>query len=122
MIIGIAQHEFVVKPMATITCMHNGIQTVSHGAFWRKKSINDLYQLHLALTATSSKVIEILEADAGTENEARILGYLTQFIGNMDKDVLRRFLRFATVCIAKKDQHHFQRYQWICQTTHKSHM
>lgn len=60
--------------------------------------------LHLALTANPRKTVEILCAEPSNANQSRIFDYLKQFVGNMNHDVVRRFVQFTTgtsVCLAK---------------------
>ena len=104
MVINVARYQFLVKPLAAVAQMNCGIPAV-HAAFWRTLSVERLFSLYLALTASPEKVLERLESDALNPNEQRVFGYLEQFIGNMTQDVLRSFLRFTTgssVCISSK--------------------
>ncbi len=103
-IVKVAQYEFIAKPLAAITMISTGIPLL-HTSFWSHKSVEDLRLLYLGLTATSAKVLEVVESDPTDKNEERVLGYLTQYIGSMSQDKVRRFLRFTTgssVCMTKK--------------------
>ncbi len=97
-----AQFEFLIKPHAALTAMHHGIP-VKHAPFWQSKSVYELFSLFSALTATPAKVMEMLQDnEPGNPGQARVLGYLFQYIGNMNFDELRSFLRFVTgsgVCL-----------------------
>lgn len=56
----------------------------------------------MRLTVSPGKLIDILSCSPSNANEERILGYLQQFIGSMNHDTLRKFLRFVTgssVCL-----------------------
>ena len=104
MLLQLAKYEFVTKPYAAICSINQGIPS-SHHSFWASRSIGDLWQLYLALGATPSKVIELIdEPECLTSNQSRIFGYLIQMIGSMNQDDLRALLRFITgssVCLAK---------------------
>ena len=103
-LIKVAQYEFIAKPLAAITMISTGISAL-HASFWSNKSVEELHKLYLALTATSAKTVEIIEASCNNANEERVLGYLQQYVGGMTQDKVRRFLRFTTgssVCLAKK--------------------
>ena len=100
-LIKVAQYEFIAKPLAAITMISTGISA----SFLSNKSVEEFHKLYLALTATSAKTVEIIEASCNNENEERVLGYLQQYVGGMTQDKVRRFLRFTTgssVCLAKK--------------------
>lgn len=104
-IVKVARFEFMVKPLAAISLVHSGIPT-EHIPFWQNQTVKNLSLLYSALTATPAKVVEILQSEP-TDNacEERVMSYLEQFVGNMNKDMLRKFLRFATgssVCLSKK--------------------
>ena len=91
----VARYEFLVKPLAAISQINSGIQLyIFHSG--KKQSVQKMKQLYAALTATSEKVVEILESNPRDPSEERVMSYLEQFIGNMNKDMLRRFLRFTT--------------------------
>lgn len=103
-IIEVAKYEFVVKLLAAITMMSTGIPH-SHAAFWSGKSVEEFHSLYLGLTATSAKIVEIIDCDPADKNEERVLGYLKQYVGSMAQDKVRRFLRFTTgssVCMTRK--------------------
>jgi hypothetical protein len=100
----VARYEFIAKPLAAVAMINTGIPLL-HTSFWSRKSVEDLRLLYLGLTATSAKVLEIIESDPSDQNEERVLGYLTQYIGTMSQDKVRRFLRYTTgssVCMTKK--------------------
>ena len=101
-IINISRYEFLSKPLAATTLMNSGIP-VAHKVFWEGKTVDELYKIYIALTATPSKVLEVLNSDTENENQERVLAYLQQFIGSMSQDMIRRFLRFVTgssVCLS----------------------
>ncbi len=67
-------------------------------------SIQEFWELYLALGVTASKVIQLLDEPLClTSNQSRVFGYLVQMIGNMKQDELRSFLRFvsgSSVCLS----------------------
>ena len=104
-ILQLARYEFQVKPLAAITAISGGIPTCQR-PFWSSKSVADLYIAYLAMTATSEKVLSVIEEpDDMNANQQRVFSYLQQFIGNMRPAEIQKFLRFATgssVCVAKR--------------------
>ena len=90
LLIRIACCEFLSKPLAVVTLMNNGIPS-AHKAWWQSKSVDDFYRVYVALTATPTKVLEMLHVDTANQNEERVLTYLQQFIGSMKQDMIRRF-------------------------------
>ena len=109
LLLQLAKYEFVTKPYAAICSTNQGIP-FSHHSFWASWSISDLWQLYIALGATPSKVIELIdEPECLTSNQSRIFGYLIQMIGSMNQDDLRVLLRFITgssVCLGREYQFH----------------
>ena len=99
-----AKYEFINKPFAPITAIHQGIPT-THVPFWESIGVIGLWKLYLALSVTPYKVIQLIhEPECTTSNQSRVFGYLMQMIGSMNHDELRTFLRFVTgssVCIGK---------------------
>ena len=61
---------------------------------------------YIAVNATSKVVLAILD-EPFFENrcEARVFGYLQQFIGNMTNEEVRRFIRFTTGSSALLAEH-----------------
>ena len=105
-ILQASRYEFIVKPCAALTAMHSGIPK-KHMPFWNKLSVCELHSLYLSLSATPAKVISLLDVGDSIvdPNKERIFKYLIQFVGNMDNDELRSFLRFVTgssVCSSRK--------------------
>lgn len=83
--------------------MNKGIPS-AHKLLWESKTVDELYQIYIALTATPNKVLEVLNSDTANENEERVMMYLKQFIGGMNQDMIRRFMRFTTgssVCLSR---------------------
>ena len=68
--------------------------------------IGDLHDLYRALNATPGSVMStIKESNEMTSSQAKVLGYLRTFIGNLNHQDLCNFLRFVTgssVVIDKK--------------------
>ena len=92
----VAHYQFIVKPAAALSMVHSGIP-VAEQPFWKQRTVDDLRSLFMCLTATPSKVLEVLdEPDFVHSAQERVYGYLRQFIGNMKMDEVRNFLRFVT--------------------------
>ena len=72
-------------------------------SFWKSQSVTGFYSLYVAMTANPQRIFHILEdPDFSNSDEERVYGYLQQFIGGMDADHARTFLRFVTgssVCL-----------------------
>lgn len=91
----ITQYEFQCKPLAGIDAISSGIHP-NHLSFWRQFSTDSLHSLVMAATAHPAKVIDSLYSEPASQREERIFMYLQQFIGQMNQDMLHRFLRFIT--------------------------
>lgn len=92
----VCRYEFQVKPLAAFNAIRGGVPHCER-PFWESHSISDLHTLYLSLCATPQMVLAILdEPEEVNMCQARVFGYLQQYIGNMKKDELRRFLRFTT--------------------------
>ena len=104
-ILQIAAYRFINKPAASISLIHTGIPDL-HKPFWKKVNIKALYAIYQAQNATTSVVLQLLEDEEGKNQfQEKVLGYLRQFIGSLNPDDLRSFLRFTTgssVAIGKK--------------------
>ena len=95
-LIQLAKFHFKTKPMAAISLIHSGIPAEEH-SFWKGKSVSDLLSLYNALTASPSKVLELLvEPEVTNPVQIRVYHYLEQYIGNMNADEVYMFLRFVT--------------------------
>ena len=102
LLINIAHYEFLSKPLAVTTLIHSGIPSI-HKQWWDSKTVEELYEIYMALTATPAKVLEVLSSDLENENQERVFIYLQQFIASMNRDMVRRLLRFTTgssVCLS----------------------
>ena len=96
MICQIASYEFCSKPSAALAAMFSGIPK-QHRVFWRKMDVNNLLSIYYAQTVSPGTVLGMLEDAVGVNaNEERIIGYLRQYVGNLNTDCLRNFLRFVT--------------------------
>ena len=92
----VAEFAFCISPIAAIHGMKSGVPETETD-FWRQKSVDELYDLYKALSATPSRVISNIEEPVTMNpNEERVYGYLLQAIGNMRAEELRCFLRFTT--------------------------
>ena len=85
-----------MKPSAAVSLICCG-QGAIHSQFCMGDvSIYSLYRLYMALTVSLAKVVDILEAVPMNPNEARVFDYLKQFVGNMNHNMVRRFMHFTT--------------------------
>lgn len=102
-LIQVARFEFEMKPTVAVNAVHAGIPN-DHKQFWGLMPVDKLYCLYQMLTADPTKVIAHLEPESVTPADDRIFSYLESFVGNMNRNMLRRFLRFCTgssTCIEK---------------------
>ena len=60
LIAEVAEHEFAVKPSSALYAMHSGIPN-EHRSFWEQQTAEKLYHLYKALSASPSKVIEMIQ-------------------------------------------------------------
>lgn len=102
-----ARFEFLLKPAAVISATFSGVPRC-HKSFWEQLGMNGLLALYNILGVSPAKVLSMLtDVNFNNPNEERVYGYLQQYIGSMDGDELRRFVRFttgSTVCMALKIQ------------------
>ena len=107
LLLQVAKFQFITKPSSALQAISSGIP-MSHREFWKQLSVKELYDIYLALTASPDKVLEQLElseGDPANSNQQRVFDYLTQYVGNMKNDEVRRFLRFVTgasVCFTER--------------------
>ena len=95
-LVTIANFEFGIKPLAAIHAISSGIPP-EQKVFWNSLSVQQIYTIYVAISGTAEKVLEILEEPMFENDcEARVFNYLQQFIGDMKRDEIRRFLRFTT--------------------------
>jgi len=77
----------------------NGGLPHNHWRFWEGYSVEKLYLLCKALTATHDEVIKMIaEPDAMSGAEERVYGYLIKFVGSLKSEDLQNFHRFVTGC------------------------
>lgn len=96
LITSMAKFYFLRKPAAAISEIKSGIPDL-HSDFWRRMTVADLYALYRALQVSTAKVLAMLDdTNVANQTQERIFGYLQQFIGNMQEDEVRNFLRFVT--------------------------
>lgn len=76
-LLQVAKYQFTIKPMAAIALINTGISP-AESAFWKGKTVDDLYTLYQALTADPSKVLELLTEpeDELNSSEQRVYLYL----------------------------------------------
>lgn len=92
----LCKYEFLVKPMAALSMIKGGIP-LAHRPFWNRFSIDEFHALYKTLTASPSKVLDMLiEPDMANSSQERVFSYLQQYIGNMRFEEIQRFLRFVS--------------------------
>ena len=96
LLLQVARYELVSKPLGSLLSLYRGVPR-QYRAFFSQFSVLDLYQLYKAMNATPASVLTMIsEPVETTSNQARVLGYLKTFIGNLNNEDLRNFLRFTT--------------------------
>ena len=96
LIVQMAQHEFVTKPLGALHGLHSGVP-FKHLDFWNGFSIERLFALYNELRVSPKQVIEKwIEPFPITTDQQRVCSYLTTFIENLSRSDLRAFVRFVT--------------------------
>ena len=95
-IVDVAHYEMESKPAGAVSMLHSGIPE-HHRPFWKEFSVNQLYSLYKAISATPKSVVNaITTPDEMNSNQSRVFGYLKTFVGNWNQRDLQNFLRFVT--------------------------
>ena len=95
-LLRVCKYEFQVKPLAAYSAIREGIPE-REKPFWLSYSVDELHALYVSLSATPEMVLAVInELDEADICQARVFGYLQQYIGNMRNEEVRRFLRFTT--------------------------
>ena len=88
--------------MQLVSLTNSGIP-LNHRGYWSRKSSSDLQGMYQHLSLSQGKVKSLLSfPETYNQLEARTAGYLHTFVGNMQHEELRHFMRFVTgscVCI-----------------------
>lgn len=96
LVTGIAKQHFLGKTFGMLFMMHLGVPHPYH-PFWKKYTVNELFELYKALNATTGAVLKrLIQPEAMNSAEARIYSYLQTYVRNMKCDELRLFIRFVT--------------------------
>ena len=92
----VAKFQFLTKSMGAHYVISSGIPSRER-EFWSQMSIEELYSLHLCLSATPDHVLDLLEEPIFMNpSQERVYGYLRDLVGNFSLDSTRLFLRFVT--------------------------
>ena len=92
----VAHYEMESKPAGAVSMLHSGIPE-HHRPFWKEFSVDQLYSLYKAISATPKSVVNaITTPDEMNSNQSRVFGYLKTFVGNLNQRDLQNFLRFVT--------------------------
>lgn len=91
-----ARYTFFMKPAASLQAINAGIPS-EHRPFWNSITVQKLHAVYMSLSVTVSKVLELLEEPTlVTEGQQLVWQYLKSYVGNMQNEELRMFLRFIT--------------------------
>ena len=75
-LLNVEKYEFLIKLMVAISAIHSGISD-EEKLFWRNFSVNELHSLYLSLSATTEKVLNIIDEPVESNiNQARVFNYL----------------------------------------------
>ena len=96
--------NFLLKPAAALLTIRSSIPS-KHCLFWSQRSVCGLHDVYTALAVSSACILAMIEEpDYSNPNQERIVTYLRQFVGSMNQDELRAFVRFVTgasVCMTQ---------------------
>ena len=96
LIVHVAKHEFLTKPLGALYAFNSGVPAIYH-PFWKEVTIGELYSWYKALNATPKRVIEkLVENEDMSAAESRVFKFLVTFIGDLNPEELRNFLRYVT--------------------------
>lgn len=96
LIVQVARHEFLTRPLGALYAFNSGIPATHH-PFWNEVNVGELYSWYTALNATPKRVIEKLEENVDmSAAESRVFKFLITFIGDLNQEELRNFLRYVT--------------------------
>lgn len=96
LIVQVAKHEFLSRPLGALYGFNSGVPT-AHRPFWNKIDVGELYLWYKALNATPKRVIDKLEENVDMSAvESRVFRFLVAFIGDLNQEELRNFLRYVT--------------------------
>ena len=96
LIVDSAKHQFKIRPLGTLFSMNSGVPSV-YSPFWENLSVENFFQLYKALNATPLKVLAMItDPECSNVAESRVFNYLKTYVGNMNQEELRRFLRYVT--------------------------
>lgn len=85
-----------MKPIAAHAAIADGIPQ-NEKPFWKQMPLDELYSLYVHLTATPSRVLDMIEEpDFVNCTQEQVFSYLREFIGNFSVNETRTFLRFVT--------------------------
>ncbi|XP_020916898.1 uncharacterized protein LOC110254267 [Exaiptasia diaphana] len=95
-ILTMARAEFIFKPMFFLSAMRKGIQDPV--VLQQELTTDKICKLYEDLTPTPGKVLKKLlkEHEDLRAEQQRVFNFLTIYVGDMDTNHLRQFLRFVT--------------------------
>ena len=96
LILKVAKHQLLIKPLAAIYSIRTGVPDVYKG-FWEKISVSKFYSLYRSLQATPGAVMDVLSEPVDMNAaQSRVYNYLRSYVGNMSQGELGLFLCFVT--------------------------
>lgn len=96
-LIKLAQYIFILRPMCILQWMVDGIPKNHIDELWSQLNPSDFESLYEALTPSVPRVLQNLRTENDLKPEEEVaFYYLKDFVGNMDQELLERFLRFVT--------------------------
>lgn len=75
LVVEVAKHEFIAKPLRVLYVMNSGVPA-PHMDFWKRFSIDELYDFYKELTATPANVIRMIkEPDTVNSAQENVFSY-----------------------------------------------
>ena len=121
-----ARYVYIKRSCAAIREIRKGIPP-EHLLFWNAKRLKGLHRVYVSLTASPSKVLELIEEpEVLTIAQQRVLNYLQEFLHRVHEG--RGSATVPTICDRKfsfrseNSERHFQLTLWSCKTAHITYM
>ena len=96
-LIKLARYIFVLRPLCILQWMVDGVPKNHVDELWSQLNPSDFESLYESLKPSVPRVLQSLRTESDLKPEEEVaFYYLKDFVGNMDQELLERFLRFVT--------------------------
>lgn len=96
-LIKLARFIFVLKPLCILQWMVDGVPKNHVDELWSQLNSSDFESLYKSLKLSVPRVLQSLRTESDLKPEEEVaFYYLKDFVGNMDRELLERFLCFVT--------------------------